>query len=347
MCSVTVGNMKQTTIKEIAALAETSRGTVDRVINKRGRVAPDVEARVLKVIQETNYRPNTAARSLYMSHRGLKIGAVIGGLRNSFFDLIISGIKDEVDHYRSSGVSLLMKKVSLFDKEGTLKAIEELGQENVDAILISAIGDDDIKAALDAINVPVVALNLNLEAQNKMSFVGTNYLNSGRLAANFANLIVTEPTDCLIVVGSLTHSGQSLRVQGFKEVIEPKIRLVATIENKDENEYSYELVKDILKKQPLGLVCFLGAGEEGGLQAISESGQHPKVITVDQPQGVMDGLQSGLVAATITQHPYTQGVRSVDLIFESLVSRNTVQKEIIMDNVLILKESIITHKLAK
>jgi LacI family transcriptional regulator len=180
---------------------------VDRVINKRGRVAPDVEARVLKVLQETDYRPNSAARSLYMSTKGLKIGAVIGGLKNSFFDLVIAGIKDEVEHLRSYGVSLVLKKVSLFDKEGTLAAIQALAQEHVDACLISAIGDEDIKAALDALNVPVVALNLNLDAKNKLSFVGANYLNSGRLAANFANLISQGETDCGHRAGQLGPLG--------------------------------------------------------------------------------------------------------------------------------------------
>ncbi|MCI2068045.1 MAG: LacI family transcriptional regulator [Bacilli bacterium] len=339
--------MKQTTIKEIAALAGTSRGTVDRVINKRGRVSPKVKARVLQVIDETNYRPNTAARSLYMSHRGLKIGAVIGGLKNSFFDLVIAGIKDEVEHYRSSGISLILKNVSLFDKEANLKAIAELKEEGVDAVLIAAIGDEDIQAALNSLHVPLVAVNLNLEAKNKLCFVGTNYLNSGRLAGNFASLIVNEPTGCGIVVGSLTHPGQSLRCRGFEEAIEPKINLTEIIENQDENECSYNLVKTMLQNPSIGLICFLGAGEEGGLKAIAESGKHPKVITVDQSEGVLEGLQNGLVAGTINQHPYTQGVRSVDLIFDSLVCRNKVPKEIIMDNVLILKESILTHKLAK
>jgi LacI family transcriptional regulator len=339
--------MKQTTIKEIASLAHTSRGTVDRVINKRGRVAPEVEARILEVLKNTNYRPNSAARSLYMSHHGLKIGAVIGGSKNSFFDLVIEGVKDEVEHFRSAGVSLVLKKTSLFDKKATLDAISKLKAEGVNALLITAIDDPEVKAALDDLNVPLVAVNLNLEAANKISFVGTNYLNSGRLAGNFASLIARPNTHCGIVIGSSSHKGQQLRLEGFKETCGKQIDIVSIVENQDENEVSYNLVKKMLGEKKIDLLCFLGAGEEGGLEAVAESGQHPQVITVDQPQGVLDGLQSGLVAATITQHPYTQGLKAVDLLYEDLVARNPVPKEVILDNAIVLKESIITHKLSK
>ena len=43
------------TIREIANLANTSRGTVDRVLNHRGNVAEDVRQRIEKVICETGY----------------------------------------------------------------------------------------------------------------------------------------------------------------------------------------------------------------------------------------------------------------------------------------------------
>ena len=39
------------TMKEIAALAGVSRGTVDRVINNRGSVNPETEQRVRSIIE--------------------------------------------------------------------------------------------------------------------------------------------------------------------------------------------------------------------------------------------------------------------------------------------------------
>ena len=80
------------TIKEIAKLAQTSRGTVDRVINKRGNVSKDVRDRILKVLEETGYKPNQIARSLSLSSKKLNIGVVIGTKGNPFFKLVLDGI---------------------------------------------------------------------------------------------------------------------------------------------------------------------------------------------------------------------------------------------------------------
>ena len=46
------------TIKMIAELSGVSTGTVDRVLNKRGKVKPEVESRVRAIVDAFNYKPN-------------------------------------------------------------------------------------------------------------------------------------------------------------------------------------------------------------------------------------------------------------------------------------------------
>ena len=48
------------TIKEIAALAGVSRGTVDRVLNDRGAVNPETAEKIRKIAKELDYKPNRA-----------------------------------------------------------------------------------------------------------------------------------------------------------------------------------------------------------------------------------------------------------------------------------------------
>lgn len=51
------------TIKEIADRAGVSRGTVDRVLNNRGKVNPEKEERVRRIAQELGYKPNVAGKA--------------------------------------------------------------------------------------------------------------------------------------------------------------------------------------------------------------------------------------------------------------------------------------------
>ena len=52
------------TMKQIAELSGVSRGTVDRVLNNRGRVRDEVAERVRQAAQELGYRTKTEKKSL-------------------------------------------------------------------------------------------------------------------------------------------------------------------------------------------------------------------------------------------------------------------------------------------
>lgn len=52
------------TIKEIAAMCGVSRGTVDRVLNHRGRVKPETEQAVRAALEQAGYTKNIAGRAL-------------------------------------------------------------------------------------------------------------------------------------------------------------------------------------------------------------------------------------------------------------------------------------------
>ncbi|HEY9490198.1 MAG TPA: LacI family DNA-binding transcriptional regulator, partial [Chryseosolibacter sp.] len=54
-------------IKDIARLAGVSKGTVDRVLHKRGRVSQEAHQKVMKVLEEIDYKPNLIARTLSSS----------------------------------------------------------------------------------------------------------------------------------------------------------------------------------------------------------------------------------------------------------------------------------------
>ena len=52
------------TIKEIAQLCGVSRGTVDRVLNHRGKVKPETETLILRTIHRMGYTKNIAGKAL-------------------------------------------------------------------------------------------------------------------------------------------------------------------------------------------------------------------------------------------------------------------------------------------
>ena len=57
------------TAQQIAELAGVSRGTVDRALHNRGRVNPEVAAKIHKIAAELGYKPNLIGQALVKSRR--------------------------------------------------------------------------------------------------------------------------------------------------------------------------------------------------------------------------------------------------------------------------------------
>ena len=76
-----MGNM---TIKDIARISGCSVSTISRVINDRPDVRPETKERVLEVMREAGFVPNTNARQLKIQ-QSRSLVFVVKGTRNIFF----------------------------------------------------------------------------------------------------------------------------------------------------------------------------------------------------------------------------------------------------------------------
>jgi DNA-binding LacI/PurR family transcriptional regulator len=84
------------TIREIARQAHVSPATVSRVLNGTAAVDPQTEARVLKVIRETGYRPNEVARSLSKRSSRIIGCIVMPTIANPFFTELAGPSKTKI-----------------------------------------------------------------------------------------------------------------------------------------------------------------------------------------------------------------------------------------------------------
>ncbi|MCD7737173.1 MAG: LacI family transcriptional regulator [Lachnospiraceae bacterium] len=85
--------MHTVTIQEVAQRAKTSPSTVSRVINNLGNVTPELTKTVWEAIQELDYNPNHAARSL-VKRKTNSIGIIVNNLHDPFFYDLLRGFED-------------------------------------------------------------------------------------------------------------------------------------------------------------------------------------------------------------------------------------------------------------
>lgn len=340
------------TIKEIAKLSGVSRGTVDRVLNNRGKVNPEKEALVRKVAEELNYRPNKAAQGLAASKAGYRLSVILTSIGNPFFDEVIRGVRAaarELEDYRAT-VNLV--EIKGYKPEDQIAAIKQEATE-ANVILLNPINHPDVAKALKEVNeqgVAVLHLNTELPDSERLCYVGSSYYNSGRTAAALMGLIVCRPANILMVTGSQSILGHNQRMAGFRDVLKesyPDVSIGEVINCEDDDDIAYTNTLEALRKQTFNGIYVVAAGTAGVCRAVKELNLSDEVSFVcsDTTDINIRYMKEGMIDAAIAQEPYLQGYQSVKLAFEYLAYNTELKPAYIMKDEIKLVENLNTPEM--
>lgn len=183
--------MKKYTIKDIAQLAGVSKGTIDRVIHKRGNVAKDVEDKINQLLSDINYQPNLIARNL-KNNKIFKIGALLPDPeKDPYWDVCMNGINTALSEFNVFDIKL---STCLFDPTSTTSFLEkhhELLQTEPDVILMVPLFYKEAKKVLGhykSLDIRVCTFN-NQISTSEATFIGQDLHQSGRVAAKLMHSI--------------------------------------------------------------------------------------------------------------------------------------------------------------
>lgn len=322
------------TIKEIAELAGVSRGTVDRVLNNRGMVNPDTARKVKEIANALNYKPNKAGLILSAQKKKLKLGVILFGANNPFFDDVIKGINEKSKELESYNCTIKIKSIPLCIDE-QIKAIDDFVNEGINGIALTPYNDKKVASKINELydmGIPVVTLNTDIEGSKRIAYVGSNYYDSGKTAAGLMNIITHGDVNIGIVSGSKNVMCHSERISGFKDCIEnnyPHIKILETIYNDDDDIKSYELTSRLLKNKDINALFFVAGGVYGGCGAVISLKKEHNItsISFDSVPTTKTMIEKGLIKATICQQPELQGSKPLDILFSYLSTGELPKKE--------------------
>ena len=142
-------------IREVAALAGVSLGTVSNVLNRPEVVAELTRTRVQAAIKELGFIRNESARQL-RAGRSRTIGLVVLDVANPFFTDVARGVEDEASE---SGLAVILCN-SDDQKAKESRYLEVLEEHRVQGILITPVsGADNRLARLQRRGTPVVLVD--------------------------------------------------------------------------------------------------------------------------------------------------------------------------------------------
>ncbi len=323
------------TIKEIAELAGVSRGTVDRVLNKRGAVNPKTEAKILEIAKALDYKPNRAGIVLAAQKKKFRFGVVMFGIGNPFFDDVITGFKEKEEELAGYNCTVLIRRISAFGVQDQLDAIDALVKEEISGLAISPQNDPSIAQKINELydmGIPTVTFNTDIAGSKRIAYVGSNYYQCGQTAAGLMHLMTRDEVNIGVVSGNSNILCHTERIAGFESRLKEytNMHVVDFFENNDDDFISYEKTMQMLEAHPeINAIFFAAGGTYGGCKAVlaSERQDNMKIITFDKIDTTIEMMKKDVISATICQQPRLQGLLPLEILFEHLMTGEPPKKE--------------------
>jgi LacI family transcriptional regulator len=199
------------TIKDVARLAGVGLGTASRVISGKGSVSQSTQEKVRKAIEQLEFRPSHAARSL-LSGSTQMIGVYIPYLAGTFYTPILQSIYTAL---REAGLNMVVA-FGVGDGDARNQAIDgvnfliERGSDGL--IVISTAMEEEDFAALGPFQSRVVAINQDLPGMAKQCF-NVDHEAGGRLAAR--TLLALGHRKIAVIAGRAAAPDNQQRIAGF------------------------------------------------------------------------------------------------------------------------------------
>lgn len=330
------------TIKDIARMAEVSTATVSMILNnKDANISTVTREKVLRIVKENNYIPNTMARSL-VTRQTKTIGLVIPDIANPFFPELARGAEDKASE---AGYSIIYCNTD-DDLEKEEKYINMLAEKMVDGIVFthSAKRTSGL-SPIDRGSIPVILIDRDLDSSNVKGRVLVDNLEGAYKAVR--HLIDKGYKKIAFITGALTSTTAKDRLAGYKKALK-----------ESGIEYNSNYVRAGQYKSEWGLIATKQLLDEGldfdavfcgnDLIAISVIKLlKSKSYTIPNDVGIVgfDDIYMASVVepglTTIKQPIYEMGYKAVELLIEVLEKSGEAaeQKTIILGTELIVRKS--------
>jgi LacI family transcriptional regulator len=326
---------KKIRIKDIATLAGVSPGTVDRVIHNRGQVTEENRIKILKIIDELDYKPNLVARSL-ANKKNYLFASLCPEYKtpNDYWKAPDDGIDRAAREINDYNITVKKFFFDQFSVKTFVKEIENIQKINPDGVLLSPVFRKetmDFVEELEKKQVPYIFLDSNIEGLNNISYLGQNSFQSGFLAARLLHYTIPENSAVLILrIGGSETSNQSIhRQEGIEEFFKStgqKHKLVHLDLDPEKNDSIKRFEASVKQNDFKGMIVINSKAFEiaSYLEKLSLAGIN--LIGYDLLPENIRFLKKGIISFLIAQRPEYQGYKGILSLFDHIVLKVKLEK---------------------
>ena len=245
---------------------------------------------------------------------------------SEFWRLAANGVKKYVDEATARGdkVTVDVKLPQNGQVAEQNQILEDLVAQGYHGIAVSVIAPDAQVPEIDraAAKTNVVTHDSDAGKSNRLVYIGTNNYEAGKRLGQqiLAMNLLPNGGKAAVFVGMFSADNARARYQGIKDALAgSKIELLQPKEDNKNNNAARTNVEDVLRDNEVKLL--IGLWSYNGPAIADALGGSPrkadvKAAVFDEEEGTLDGIEKGIIQATVVQKPYQFGYQSSKVLFE-------------------------------
>ncbi|AOW10613.1 substrate-binding domain-containing protein [Flavobacterium gilvum] len=324
---------KKYTIKDIAQMAGVSKGTVDRVLHKRGKVSEEALKKINEVLDVINYEPNLIARNL-KNNKVYRICILLPDPElDPYWQPCIKGIEDAVQEFRAYNFAIETLFFNPESKKSFLKVNEKVLEIAPDAVLLPPLFHKETIEAVNKYeekNIIVNTFNNQVQSDSVKGFVGQDLIKSGRVAAKLLDLLLKKGQIVVIHIDESIKNAIHMqeKERGFREYFDEKENqdyTVTTLKLKSPN-VEISLVNFLTENPDLSGI-FISTSKAYQIAKVISGTSNKKIAVIgyDLVDNNVNYLNQGVIDFLIHQNQKRQAYLGVASIIEYFLFDKPIQ----------------------
>jgi ribose transport system substrate-binding protein len=218
-----------------------------------------------------------------------------------------------------------------YDAKAEKQTLDDLIAKKPAGILVSVTDPEILGDSIDraiAAGIPVLTVDSDAPKSKRLFFIGTNNHQAGFMGGKrLAQELKGKGNVVVYTMPEQTNLAE--RLQGYRDALEnsPGVKIDRVVDIKGDPRVAFDTTTEVLGKEKDKIQAFVCLEAQSGPEVatvLNNYNIHDKVVVaMDTDAATLDWVQKGVIAATISQKPYTMaffGLHMLDDLYHNKLS---------------------------
>ncbi len=318
---------KRVTIKELSQLMGVSPATITNALTNQPNVSEEKRAQIIEQARRLGYKPNLYARALVKN--GIKIGCLVSIEPVEYQSDIVKGMKIGIEEFADFKVEYVNLRFSNNRADDEVyEKLREAAESDIDGLVVAPSLKTEkyaglLRELITEKKLAVVFSPSGIESGVGVARIRSSPLTLGRMAAEILGLALPPGSDVAAITTNRYYDFHSQIMDSFKdECAGQNLSIVATLENEDSAEMTYNCAKALISMYPsLKGIYVTSFNTVPVCEYVKEAGLEGKIKIVghDVFPEMVDYIKDGTMLASLFQNPVGQGRLAVRTLVRHII----------------------------